>query len=202
MGQAGIEFIDFSRRSSASIKDWIFTQLLTGAYQSSRVDSMFSPPGFRRQGPGPSLGGAARFPARSATSVSAGMWPGMREREREEEEEEDVAAPARRIYLSGRRFPVSLGTFSRFIDGLVLLSAMLLFAVVALAITHIFPGWPTALVLALAVFGLFSAAYWCIFTTWGDTPGAHLAQLVSSFAEEKPEGRDSKQREADRPRFR
>jgi len=193
MGQAGIEFIDFSRRSSRLIKDWIFTQLLSGAYQSSRVDSMFTEPG---QG---SAGGGTRS-ASAAALPSADLWLGRRGALREEGDDQERAAPL--IYLSGRRFPVSLAAFSRLVDALVLLSAMLLFAVVALAITHIFPGWPTALALALAVFGLFATAYWCIFTTWGNTPGTHLAQLVSSFAEERAGGCERKQIEAERARFR
>jgi hypothetical protein len=193
MGQAGIEFIDFSRRSSRLIKDWIFTQLLSGAYQSSRLDSMFPGPAQR------TASGGTRSASAGALN-SAGSRLGGGGALREEAKDEQRAAPL--LYLSGRRFPVSLAAFSRLVDGLVLLSAMLLFAVVALAITHIFPGWPTALALALAVFGLFAAAYWCIFTTWGNTPGTHLAQLVSSFAEERVEGYEKKPMEAERARFR
>jgi predicted signal transduction protein with EAL and GGDEF domain len=84
---------------------------------------------------------------------------------------------------------------SRMLDGLILASAVLLFSVVSLAMTHVFPTWPVGLVLLGAVAGIFAVVYWWMFASRiGVTPGAYLARLAVG-------GQVEAEREQ-RPRFR
>jgi PilZ domain len=82
--------------------------------------------------------------------------------------------PLRLLWL-----PVSAQGFARLVDGLALLCAVLLFSVLALALTDVFPSWPVAVALLCGVSGMFALLYGFLFLMWfGATPGTRLAELA------------------------
>jgi hypothetical protein len=67
------------------------------------------------------------------------------------------------------------------VDGLILLCAVLLFAVMSMAMTDVLPTWWVTLPLAIAVTAVFVAVYRFLFVYWfRSTPGEHLARLACS----------------------
>jgi hypothetical protein len=201
-GQAGIQFLNLSDRAQRSLKQWIFTQLLARAQQVADAGFVFhsSNP---TEGPTQLLfstpprqairlepqARSSRLPDQSPLHQN---WPDRKSQDKSLLEMASAPALMRRQWLP---FPVSHRIFARVVDGLILLTALLLFSVLAMTVTQIFPSWPVAAALALVVTGVFVAVYWFLFVTWmGATPGARLARLAScdlSVGEEE-----------DRPRFR
>ncbi len=180
-GQAGVEFRAIPQGSLRLLKDWLFTQLLATAYQAA-WDSVFV---HRKRGED-----AAEL------LFSAAPRPAIRL----EPEEAGSSTPKDREHPSATTLhpgwcpvPISLGALSWLVDGLILLSAVLLFSVLSLAMTRAFPAWPVA----LGVTSVFAALYWFLFVVWiGATPGTHLAQLLGSNSD------GMSLEEEDTPRFR
>jgi hypothetical protein len=170
-GQAGLELIDLSSRVRRQLKDWLFTQLLSDAYQGSDAESIF----IHRK-----LGEEAR-----ELSFSAPVRPTIRlTPPTEPAEDQDREAVATQAW-----FPLSSRHLPKLIDSLIVLSAMLLFWVLVLSMTNFFPAWPVATALVLATGWVFAAVYWFLFTRWiGLTPGMHLARLAGADEENKPQG--------------
>jgi len=76
-------------------------------------------------------------------------------------------------------FHVSKLKFSRFVDGVALLCAVLLFSLLALVLTDIFPSWLFTVAFVLGVAAIFATLYWLVFAVWfGVTPGNRLAELA------------------------
>ncbi len=94
----------------------------------------------------------------------------------------------------GFHLPFRRTALSRLVDGLILLSAVLLFAVICMAMVGAVPAWPIVLVLGLGVAGVFAIVYRFLFLFWiGGTPGDYLARLTDNAlngmnleAEERP----------------
>ncbi|MBZ5722005.1 MAG: PilZ domain-containing protein [Acidobacteriia bacterium] len=168
-GQAGLELIDLPPRVRRQLKDWLFTQLLTAAYQGSDAESIF-------------IHGKRGEEAREL-SFSAAARPAIhlepRPNPATQGSQEDRAAP---VSLPG--YPISARHLPRLIDGLIVLSAVLLFWVLSLVMTHFSPAWPVATVLALATACVFAAVYWFLFVSWiGCTAGRRLVQLAGADSE-------------------
>src|SRR6266403_5157 len=67
----------------------------------------------------------------------------------------------------------------RLVDGWILLSAVLLFALICMAIVGVVPAWPLALAMGLGVAAVFAVLYRFLFLFWmGGTPGDWLAGLT------------------------
>jgi uncharacterized RDD family membrane protein YckC len=65
------------------------------------------------------------------------------------------------------------------LDGLILLCAVLLFAVMSMVLTDVLPTWLITIPLALVVAAIFGAVYWFLFAFWfSSTPGEHLARMA------------------------
>jgi Tfp pilus assembly protein PilZ len=174
MGQAGVEFLGVSRRVQRLLKDWMFTQLLVAAYQIFGTDSIFVH-GKRGEE-------AAELRFRLAGSDAA--------------EVESLAGATEGVELPWWPITLSRRSISRMVDGLVLVAAILLFAVISVTMTHVFPSWPIGLALLLAVASAFATVYWFLFMGWiGMTPGMVLAKFAAGDEEI---GREPE----DRPRFR
>ena len=78
-----------------------------------------------------------------------------------------------------------------------MLSAMLLFAVICMAMIGVVPAWPITLILAIGAGAVFAILYRFLFRFWiGGTPGAYLAGLSSDALSGVNLEAD------DRPRFR
>jgi len=90
--------------------------------------------------------------------------------------------------------PVSLKSISRVVDGLIVMAAVLIFSVLAISWTKLFPSWWVAGGVALGVGMTFAVVYVALFRGFGDkTPGRRLAE----FAVRQPADT-----EAERTRFR
>lgn len=186
-GQAGVEFLDLPQRSRRLLKDWIFTQLLGMAHQASRGSILI--PHVRGKETTELLFSASARPAIHLETEEAGS---------PELPREQVESQPGKIRLLWCLVPISPGTLARLVDGLILVSAVLLFSVVALAMTGIFPAWPIGLAIILGLTGAFALLYWFLFGIWiGATPGTYLARLARGDTENGmyPE-------EEERPRFR
>ena len=95
-------------------------------------------------------------------------------------------------------FHVSNLKFSRFVDGVALLCAVLLFSLLALVLTDIFPSWLFTVAFVLGVAAIFATLYWLVFAVWfGVTPGNRLAELANTEV-----GRKARRPRLERARFR
>src|SRR5271165_2296769 len=166
-GQAGVQFLNLPQRSERLLKEWIFSQILSSAYLFSSCESAWVE--------------GNRDDCATELLFSASARPAIRLAPR----------PSRPTALPGQQtrsrsvrplwwpVPISLITLSNLADGLILLCAVLLFAVMSLAMINILPTWPVTLALATGVTAVFVAVYWFLFAFWfGSTPGEHLARLA------------------------
>lgn len=181
-GQAGVEFLALPPRSLRQLKEWIFLQLLTTSAQA--IGDL----NFARSKSGEET---------TELLFSAAPRPAIRL--------EPEVAPAVLDEEKDRRilhlpwFPLALSkhVLSLLVDGLILLSAVLLFAVICMAMTGIVPAWPVALLLGFGAAGVFTVLYRLLFWFWiGCTPGTWLTRRTGDPC-------DGVYREAgERPRFR
>ena len=90
-----------------------------------------------------------------------------------------------------------LQALSNLVDGLILLSAVLLFAVICIAMIGAVPVWPIAILVGIGVSAVFAILYRFLFLFWiGGTPGAYVAGLTNNAMNGMNLEAD------DRPRFR
>ena len=179
-GQAGIEFTALQQRSRRVLKEWLFTHLLSSA-QNAAWDTIFA------QGQ-PVTEAQLQFSAGVRAPIRLAARPSTALNRR------DCRDATVRIY--GARIRIQARILSRLVDGLILLAAVLLFSAVGISITHVFPGWPTALVMVAVLTSVIACLYGFLFNFWiGATPGASLARLASRNSDETC-------LEEDRPRFR
>jgi len=177
-GQAGMEFLDITERSRHMLKDWIFTQLMATAQHAERADSIFihNQAGESTRELLFSDGAREAIPVEPTDEV-------------DEEEEPQASVP-----VFGSPLRISARGISRMVDSLVLLCAVLLFAIISLGMTNLFPTWPLAIALALGITSMFAAVYWYLFAVCvGMTPGEHLARVAYG---------NSTDEDDDLPRFR
>ena len=147
-GQAGVSFEELPARLRVALRDWMLVQMLTAAAVSGR-DSMFAPLDAQLV-----LSSAAR-PA--------------------------IALPALRQPLAEIQWgflSLSAPTFANLVDTIVLVSAVLLFAISCLGVMGSLPPLPVAVTFLAASAAIFVAAYHLIFSDFlcGASPGKRLAQ--------------------------
>jgi PilZ domain len=168
-GQAGVQFLDLPHHSERLLKEWIFTQILSSVYLFSPCESV-TVVGNRAEGATELLFSASPRPAIQLETQPASAYA-LPHRE----------SRPRRFRLHWCPVPISLSALTKLLDGLILLCAVLLFAVMSLLMINILPTWPLTVVLAIGVTAVFVALYWFLFVFWiGATPGEHLAQLACS----------------------
>jgi hypothetical protein len=173
MGQAGIEFSSLAQRSRRALKEWIFLQLLHTA-QATTESSLA----------GDGEAAELLFSPRPRPAIPLADASLARER----------GGDARALQLAWFPFAIPAQALANLVDGLILLSALLLFAVICMAMIGTVPSWPIALTLGIAAITLFAILYRFLFGFWiGGTPGAYLAGLTDealnhahSEAEERP----------------
>jgi|SRR5579863_1991672 len=171
-GQAGVQFVELPPRCERQLKEWIFAQILSAAYLFSPNESLvvegnhaegatellFSP------SPRPAITLAPPQRRSAQTNVRVSRQP-------------DIHTP--NLHHGWCPVPLSMRTLAKLLDGLIQLCAILLFAVMAMAITNVLPTWPIALVLACGVTAVFVALYRFLFVFWiRSTPGQHLAKMA------------------------
>jgi hypothetical protein len=165
-GQAGVQFLDLPHRSERLLKEWIFSQILSSAYLFAPCESL-AIEGNRAEGATELLFSASPRPAIQLEQLPCpdallNPKPG-----------------AQRFRLMWCPVPISLTALTKLLDGLIVLCAILLFAVLSLFMINLLPTWPLAILLAIAVTAVFVGLYWFLFVFWiGATPGGHLARLA------------------------
>lgn len=161
-GQCGIRFVNLPVSAARQIDEWLFSDLLDAvARRASDADSMFAQ---RHELAGP-IAVPPRFaPIRIETGAPIdGNW---------DEELNWLSRP-----LSGK-------TLARMVDGLSIVAALLLFALIFISIVHDLPRWPLALAALVCAVSCAAGAYFGLFALFGEpTLGVYLAQAESSNEE-------------------
>lgn len=185
-GQAGLQFLNLPQRSERALKEWILTQILSSAYLFSPCESA-TVEGNRAEGVNELLFSATPRPAIQLEPRPVRPNPLSHRKARPQQ-----------LRLLWFPFPISLSVLSKLLDALILLCAVLLFAVMAMAMTNVLPAWPVTALLTIGITAVFVGVYWFLFAFWfGSTPGQHLAYLAYS------ESRDGRRgEEEDQARFR
>lgn len=190
LGQAGVEFLDAPASLRRTLKDWIFTQLLSTANQLT-WESIFADPEVAPE----TL--ELTFSENPRPAILLDPQPVV-----------DASSPKALPQVSVQRAaaetcavdsaPSVLPVPWWFVDGLIVTLATLLFSVIALTTTRAAPAWPMATFLLLFAAGVFTALYWFLFVFWtGATPGERLLATPSSADRTRRKGL-----EEDQPRFR
>ncbi len=179
VGQAGIEFRALSQRSLRLLKEWIFVQLMASAQHAAGAETLLY---------GKSTHEAAEL------LFSSQPRPAIR---LEAEADAPATETKRTLHLAWCPFAIPAAALSWFVDGLILLSSVLLFAVICMAMIGGVPAWPWAVVVGLGAAAVFALLYRFLFVFWiGGTLGDCLAGLTGDGA-----GGVNQEAE-DRPRFR
>jgi hypothetical protein len=174
-GQCGIRFLDLPARMTRQINEWILGDLLEGAAaHGSRAGSMFAVPVVAEEEDGLMLSAAPlkviELPLRPDP-----FQPSYAR------DEATLPAPAQLDWLSQ---PLSGRGLVWTINTLVVVAALLQFALVFLAVTGEPPPLPFAMMGVGAV--VVAALYWGFFQIFGgSSPGARLARLVGCDLEEE-----------------
>jgi len=180
-GQAGVEFLDAPATLRRSLRDWILTRTLATAEENTR-DLIFAGPGATREtcqltfseNPRPAI-------VLKSDPVVAAIEP-------------PIAISAREP--SPQAVPNEFHITWWFVDSLIVVSAVLLFSVIALTMIRTSPDWPLTIAVLFAAAGLFTALYWFLFVFWtGATFGERLVRLEGSVD-------DLRSPRDDQPRFR
>jgi Tfp pilus assembly protein PilZ len=183
VGQAGVEFLTLSQRSERLLKEWIFVQLLASA-QHAAGDSTLPYGKSGHEAAELLFSSGARPAIRLQSKAGAARLT-------------ETQKQPRVVHLPWFPFAISAPALARLVDGLILLSAVLLFALICMAMVGVVPAWPLALVMGLGVAAVFAVLYRFLFLFWmGGTPGDWLAGLTGDAF-------DGNEIPADeRPRFR
>ncbi|MGH9538090.1 MAG: PilZ domain-containing protein [Terriglobales bacterium] len=193
-GQAGIEFLTLSQRCRRGLREWIFVQLLVMAQQGTH-ELTFQDLTFNHTKSAEAA--ELLFSSTSRPAIRLPQTTVAPARDRGGEIHAESIRRSRAMHLPWIPFSVSAPALSRLVDGLILLSAVLLFAVIGMAMIGAVPAWPIALALGLGVSGVFTLVYRFLFLFWfGGTPGNYVAELTDEALNGKyPEAEEQ-------PRFR
>lgn len=194
-GQCGIRFLDLSPKMARRIDQWIFGSLLEEAYlHSERAGFLFARPHLAGSPSSASDSDAAGEDDGlmvSAAPVNVIQLP-MRDH-LESAQAHGAAAEITPRLLTGFDWlsqPLSGRGLIWTINTLVVVAAMLLFAVVFLSIAGEPPRWPLASAGATAI--LVASLYWGFFRVFGGaSPGARLARMAG-WDEEDEEAQDAR----------
>jgi hypothetical protein len=181
-GQCGVRFLDLSPETARQINAWIFGNLLEGAALHTEGDSIF---------------GRSVYPQSDAAEKDDGLMVSATPvKVIELPMSLDVSEPAQARDDRSEIFPAAASAFDwlsqplsgrsliRTINTLVVVAALLLFALIFLSITGEPPRWPLAVASAAAVF--VGALYWGFFRMFGGaSPGERLARLAGWDVEDE-----------------
>lgn len=183
-GQCGIRFIDLSPRITRQINEWIFGNLLEGvSLHAEQAGPMFADSASAQVGDDGLMVSASplkviELPSRADASSHADPRGDTGE----------IALPATELDWLSR--PLSRRSLIWTINTLVIVAALLLFALVFLSVTGEPPRWPLAMAGGAAI--LVAALYGGFFQLFGGiSPGARLARLVGRDVEDE-EARDAR----------
>lgn len=199
-GQCGIRFVNLPSSTRLQIDQWIFSNLLDAlARDAAHPRSIFGASvvsiarGEKAAGPEEEDGltlSAAPHPAiqLEPDPVTREDSEVLHSHRYEDLADCDDDTSAQLRWLSR---PLSGRNLAWLVDSLVVMAALLLFAVIFLSIAHELPPWPLALGTALAAAAFVAGAYWSVFAIFGgESLGARLAQ-AGSGGEDKGENEDA-----------
>jgi hypothetical protein len=183
-GQCGIRFIDLSPRITRQINEWIFGNLLEGvSLHAERAGPMFADAASVQVGDDGLMVSASpvkviELPVRADVPSHGDLRM----------EASEIARPATELDWLSR--PLSGRSLIWTINTLVIVAALLLFALVFLSVTGEPPRWPLAMAGGASI--LVAALYGGFFQLFGGiSPGARLARLVGRDVEDE-EARDAR----------
>ncbi|MGA7926454.1 MAG: PilZ domain-containing protein [Candidatus Sulfotelmatobacter sp.] len=214
-GRCGIRFVDLPTRTHHQINEWIFSNLLDAmAREADHPRSIFgaSVASIARKekvreenlrdenAPEENDGLTVSAAPRPAIRLEPGVARQDEAQAAYQNCEEDLTGPAYESHaselpgfepnepLNWLSRPLSGRTLAWLVDSLVVLAALLLFALIFISIAHELPPWPLTLGTASAAAVFVAAAYWAIFAVFGGPSlGARLAQTPSSLEENEEE---------------
>jgi hypothetical protein len=167
-GQAGVRFLDLSHQACRQLNDWIFGNLMRSLQQAAPVLPLPADPDEL----------ILSTPARPAIRVGLGI-----PRATPLEVERAVSLPW---------WPMAMNpaTLARVMDGLILISASLMFFCAFMAVAREVPAWPLTLLLGIGVCGFFTSLYVCLGAWLGcGTPGSQLAKVAAKDSEGQVESK-------------
>jgi PilZ domain-containing protein len=190
-GQCGIRFVDLSPRTSRQINEWIFSNLLDAAAREAvhpifgaSVVSIGRNGNTAEENDGLTLSPSPRPAILLQPSFQGDDVP-VQHRNRDEDFADLSCDPG--AQLSWLYRPISPRALAWFVDTLVVIAGLLMFAVIFLSIAHELPEWRLTLSAALAAAAFVAAAYWSLFALFGGPSlGVRLAQATSG-SEQKDE---------------
>ena len=191
-GQCGIRFLDMPDAMRRQINQWIFGNLLEGiALHTDQPGSMFAPANThvpRNGGSGNGHGSIAAAEEEDGLMVSPSpvkvielplppAEPSWIPPEAETAVSQEIG------HLDWLSQPLSGRTLAWTVDTLVVIAAMLLFALVFLSVAGEAPPWPFAVASAACL--VMSALYWAFFRVIaGASLGVKLARLTATVEDE------------------
>jgi PilZ domain len=188
-GQCGIRFVDLPASIRRQIDEWIFSNLLDALARDAVHPRIF----------GASVASIVREDSaiEDGLTLSAAPRPAIR-LEPSITKQDDLLLPAHReeypadlvdephARVSWLSRPISGRTLAWLADSLVVVAALLLFALIFLSIAHELPPWPFTLATAVAATIFIAATYRTVFALFGGASlGARLAQAASSAEKEE-----------------
>lgn len=180
-GQCGIRFLDMPPRMTRQINEWIFGNLLEGVtLHAERAGPMFAGRAVEEDD-GLVISAAAR------KVIELPLRPELHEPAEAGADAPQMATddPAELDWLSQ---PLSGRGLAWTVNALVVVAAVLLFALVFLSVTGESPKWPLTMATGAAAF--VAALYWGFFKMFGgSSPGTRLARLVGSDLEDDEQAR-------------
>jgi hypothetical protein len=202
-GQCGVCFVDLPARTCQQINEWIFANLLGAAARESDPEDGLIVSASPRPAIQLGMVSAKRESHQEqqepqAPVVPQPRTPPPREQHRPEKVNGQLhAVPSARTsavspHYSSVRLPetaaqnswlsqpLSGRTLAWLVDSLVMIAALLFFALIFVAIAHELPPWPLTLALVLGAAVFVGLAYWILFEFWGGASlGVRLAETTS-----------------------
>ena len=191
-GQAGISFLNLPPRPQRALKEWLMTDLLAAASELAPNKAPIFNPEISEL-------------ATDGLIMSAAPVPSIRVLTPEETNEvapdtqssSETVTAEMPLRFSWWPTDISPRAFSGFVDSLIVVSAVLLFSIIAIESTGIIPSVLIATLFALLLSAIFGAIYWLLFSSMaGRTLGRQLAQIAAEDLAWMGKS------EADTPRFR
>jgi hypothetical protein len=194
-GQCGIRFVDLSTQTARQIDEWIFSNLLQSlAREAAHPRSIFgaSVVSIVREENGPEENDGLTLSALPRPSIRLQPSSNVQEQSQVQNphRDEDVADAAGDpdAQLNWLSRPLSGRTLAWMVDSLVVIAALLLFALIFLSIAHELPQWPLTVAATLVAAVFVAAAYWALFAVFGGASlGARLADAASTSGQEGKE---------------
>ena len=168
-GQCGIRFLDLAPKMERQINEWIFGNLLEGAtIHPERAGTVFS--------------GLETDDGLLISPAACNVIALPRSPEFNKEHSTAVSRVRESTELDWLSQPLSGKSLAHTVNALVIVAAVLLFALVFLSITRSAPPWPVSMTMG----GIAAVAllYWGFFKMFGGlSPGERLARLAEANAE-------------------